>query len=110
MQFDKKEGDEAKYSLHREGGHSTHRILHTKDLTGAEIMRALIERVRQEPNITILENWVAIDLITKGWLARRNNLLPPAPDRVLGAYALNKKNGEIYPYSAKCVAMCLSSV
>ncbi|MBM76647.1 MAG: L-aspartate oxidase [Proteobacteria bacterium] len=106
VRFDKKEGDSKKYSLHREGGHSTHRILHTKDLTGAEIMRALIERVRQEPNITILENWVAIDLITKGWLARRNNLLPPAPDRVLGAYALNKKSGEIHPYSAKCVAMC----
>lgn len=106
VQFDKDRRDEERYSLHREGGHSTRRILHTKDLTGAEIMRALIERVQAEPNIQILENWIAIDLITKGWLARKNNKLPPAPDRVLGAYALNNETGEIHPFSAKVVSLC----
>ena len=53
---DKKENDQETYSLHKEGGHSTHRILHSKDLTGAEIMRALTERVKSDPNIHIFEN------------------------------------------------------
>lgn len=30
---------EGRYSLHREGGHTEHRILHHRDLTGAEIER-----------------------------------------------------------------------
>ena len=106
VNFDKKESDQETYSLHKEGGHSTHRILHTKDLTGAEIMRALTERVHQENNIEVLENWIAIDLITKGWLARRDNELPPTPDRILGAYALHTQNKEIRPFSAKIVALC----
>src|SRR5512145_1605715 len=39
--FDKeKDGD---YSLGKEGGHSEHRILHHKDVTGAEMERALLE-------------------------------------------------------------------
>ena len=76
-----KEDDNGSYSLHKEGGHSTHRILHSKDLTGAGIMRALTEKVKSDSNIHILENLDNIDLITKGWLARRNNELPPTPDR-----------------------------
>ncbi|HMW36345.1 MAG TPA: FAD-binding protein, partial [bacterium] len=37
--------------LGKEGGHSTHRIVHAKDLTGREIERALIEAVKRHPNI-----------------------------------------------------------
>jgi L-aspartate oxidase len=36
--FDKE--DDGDYDLAREGGHSDHRILHFKDITGAEIERA----------------------------------------------------------------------
>ena len=39
--FDRRE--DGGFDLHREGGHSEHRILHYQDLTGAEIERALIE-------------------------------------------------------------------
>ena len=52
--FDRRE--DGSFDLHREGGHSEHRILHYQDLTGAEIERALVEQVRNHPNITILEN------------------------------------------------------
>ena len=52
------------FDLAREGGHSNSRIVHAEDLTGQEIQRALIEAVRGEPNITLLENALAIDLIT----------------------------------------------
>ena len=63
VQFDKTE--DGRFDLHREGGHSEHRILHHSDLTGAEIERALIERVREHKNITVLEHHFAIDLLTQ---------------------------------------------
>ncbi len=54
-----------KLSLGREGGHSHNRIVHTDDLTGREIERALLERVKVHPNIDVRENHIAIDLLTE---------------------------------------------
>ncbi len=52
--------------LGREGGHSHNRILHARgDATGAEIMRAIIEKAKSQPNITIIENAFALDLLTQ---------------------------------------------
>ncbi|MCD4729227.1 MAG: FAD-dependent oxidoreductase, partial [Bacteroidales bacterium] len=53
-QFDKTES--GKYALGREGGHSESRVLHHKDSTGAEIIRALLQQAKEHPNIEILEN------------------------------------------------------
>jgi L-aspartate oxidase len=50
--------------LGREGGHQHHRIVHADDLTGAEIERALLTAARAHPRITLLEHWIAVDLIT----------------------------------------------
>jgi len=66
--FDK--DPDGKFDLNREGGHSERRILHYKDSTGAEIMRALLARVKSHPNITIMENSFALDLITQHHLGR----------------------------------------
>lgn len=50
----------------REGGHSRARILHAHgDATGAEIARALLEKVRAEPNIVVLEHTFVLDLLTR---------------------------------------------
>jgi L-aspartate oxidase len=62
-QFDKKAN--GVFDLAKEGGHSEHRILHHKDITGYEIERALVERVRNHPNIQILENHFAVEIITQ---------------------------------------------
>src|SRR6516164_1560022 len=59
------EGGEDEYDLGREGGHSHRRVLHAQDLTGREIMRALGEVARSRPNIRVLENHVAIDLLVE---------------------------------------------
>jgi len=56
---------DGRFELNREGGHSEHRILHHEDLTGAEIERALIEAVRRDGNITVLEHHFAVDLLTQ---------------------------------------------
>lgn len=91
---------DGKYELHREGGHSEHRILHYQDLTGAEIERALAEQVRNHPNITILEHHFAIDLLTQHHLGE----IVTRHTRGLacfGAYILNTKTNEIFTALAK---------
>lgn len=61
-QFDKEGG---KLALTQEGAHSRRRILHARgDSTGAEIVRALSERVRENQRINILEHHFAVDLVT----------------------------------------------
>lgn len=79
------------FDLHREGGHGKRRILHADDLTGWEIERALLDQVRQTPQIRILDHHVAIDLITEGKIFKRWR----KPGRCLGAYALNTRTGKV---------------
>ncbi|MCL2102311.1 MAG: L-aspartate oxidase [Fibromonadales bacterium] len=58
--------DENSFSLHLEGGHSFRRILHTADLTGKEIMRALLSQLKfRSKGIDFLEHSTVLDLITK---------------------------------------------
>ncbi len=61
--FDK--NHDGTYDLNREGGHSEKRILHHKDNTGHEIMRALVQKVKTHERIDILDNYFALDLITQ---------------------------------------------
>ncbi len=53
------------YHLTREGGHSQRRILHVKDKTGDAVMHTLSAQAQRHANITILENFTAIDLDVK---------------------------------------------
>jgi L-aspartate oxidase len=51
----------------REGGHSRARIAHAHgDETGRIIAQSLIAEARKNPNIRIIENFYAIDLLTNG--------------------------------------------
>jgi len=61
--FDKKDG---KLLFTQEGGHSTRRIIHAQgDATGAEVEEALITKLHQEENISILEDTFTIDLLSQ---------------------------------------------
>jgi L-aspartate oxidase len=62
VNFDK-ENDEL--HLTTEGGHSMARVLHSGDSTGKEIEQAMIKRIRENKDIEVFENCVAIDLILK---------------------------------------------
>lgn len=67
-QFDAHDGE---IHLGREGGHSHHRILHALgDATGKEIMRAVIDRARRQPNIEIWENTFTLDLLVHEGVCR----------------------------------------
>ena len=60
--FDREEGE---LLLGREGGHSHNRIVHALgDATGKEIMRAMIQRARDELGAQIWQDTFTIDLLT----------------------------------------------
>ncbi|CAD5109110.1 L-aspartate oxidase [Zestomonas carbonaria] len=82
------------YHLTREGGHSHRRIIHAADATGAAIFNTLLEQAKQRPNIELLEQRVAVDLITEPKLG-----LPG--QRCLGAYVLNRATDEVDTFSAR---------
>ncbi len=85
--------DAAGYHLTREGGHSARRVIHVADATGLAVQDTLTKKVRANPNITILEDHIAIDLITGEKLG--------LPDkRCYGAYVLNNRTGEVITIGA----------
>ena len=86
VHFDKKA--DGSYDLHREGGHSEFRILHHADDTGFEIQRGLIEAVKREPNIRVLENHFAVEIITQHHLGIEVTRRTPDIE-CYGAYVLD---------------------
>lgn len=59
--FDREHG---KIAFTLEGGHSHNRIIHAQgDATGRAIETSLVDKIRNHPNITILENHFAVDLL-----------------------------------------------
>ena len=102
VNFDKNEKGE--FDLHREGGHSEFRILHHADDTGAEIQRGLMEAVRNNPNIEILENHFAVEIITQHHLGIRVTRRTPDIE-CYGAYVLNPKTGKVDTYLSKVTLM-----
>ena len=79
--------------LTREGGHSHRRIVHVADATGAAVQETLTDKVKRHPNIHILENHVAIDLIVGHKLGK-----PTAG--CLGAYLLDLASGMVSAFAA----------
>ncbi len=100
--FDKKKN--GKHELGKEGGHSENRVLHFKDITGQEIERALIQKVKELENIDIFENYFALELITQHHLGRVVTKITPNIN-CYGAYVLNKNNFEVETILAKVTAM-----
>lgn len=89
-----------RYDLGKEGGHSEYRVLHHKDNTGEEIQNVLLRQARSTPNIEILENHFAIDIITQHHLGeevtrRRKDI------ECYGAYVLDESKNEIHTILAK---------
>jgi len=87
--FSREQQNQACYHLTREGGHSHRRIIHAADATGREVETSLVEQATRHPNIQILEDHLAFDIITSKKLG-----LPEA-NRCLGLYALNQQTGKV---------------
>ncbi|MFZ2631610.1 MAG: L-aspartate oxidase [Desulfosalsimonadaceae bacterium] len=91
--------------LCREGGHSHNRIVHADDLTGLAVEEALVDRVRSHPNITVVEDHIAIDLITRSTRFQRGTIVTTHEDYCYGAYVLNRNTAEIHTFCARTIVL-----
>ena len=90
LHFDERDvSGHREFDLGREGGHSKRRVLHVQDVTGKEIEETLLRQLARQSHVDLLENHMAVDLITAGKLGFA------AEDRCLGAYVLDEKNSEV---------------
>lgn len=94
------------YSLGREGGHTHRRVVHAYDLTGREIERALLEKVRNHRKIVLIEEHIAVDLLVvdgelPGWGAEDGR-------RCVGAYVMAGEQVEVC--QAKVTILCSGGV
>ena len=85
--------------LTREGGHSHRRIIHAADTTGVAISTTLVSRVQECQHVELLENRVAVDVIT------RKKLGLEGENSVVGAYVLNTATGKVELFRARFVAL-----
>lgn len=79
----------------QEAGHSDRRIYHVGDKTGAAIISSLLNQLRAQPNISIFENYTAVNLITQ--------IEPHQPGvfpEVVGVYVLEESSGLIHTFQA----------
>jgi L-aspartate oxidase len=87
------------FDLGREGGHSHRRVLHAGDFTGQEIMRSLVQAAGREPNITMVANKLAVNLIVE----RRQGDRPEGIVR--GVYALDRASGRVEVVAGRCTVL-----
>jgi L-aspartate oxidase len=90
LQFDEREiGGHRELDLGKEGGHSKRRVLHVQDVTGREIEETLLRELGRQSHVQLLENQMAVDLITAAKLGFATE------DRCLGVYVLDEKTGDV---------------
>jgi L-aspartate oxidase len=102
VHFQEGKGGE-EFDLGMEGGHSARRVAHAHDLTGREIERALLAQAHASPNVEILEDHLAIDLLVESKVLGREGR---CGDRCLGAYVLNRSTGEVETRRARVTVLC----
>ena len=88
VDFDKEPDGNLKYT--KEGAHSKARICFHQDITGKEITKTLLERVRELHNVTIMDYTTMTDIITEG-------------NRCLGVKAMTRGELEINIYAENTI-------
>ena len=86
--------------LTREGGHSHRRIVHVADATGAAVQQALEAAALKHPNITLIPDMAAIDLITG-----RHATTFSTSGAVHGLYAYNRAKKRVEALTARATVL-----
>lgn len=90
-------GTDGELDLTREGGHSERRVVHYQDITGREIQRAMLAAAAAHPNISILHDHIAVDLLS---MAKYGG-----EAACFGAYILDSHRGEVKTVVAKATVL-----
>jgi len=90
-----------RWHLTREGGHSHRRIVHVDDATGWAVQQALERAASAHPNIRLVPDMVAIDLI------HGRNLAEPAgdPRRIWGVYACERGTNKVHAFTGSATIL-----
>jgi L-aspartate oxidase len=99
VEFEHRTTRPAEYDLGQEGGHSRRRVLHAGDITGSEVSSRLLERARADENITVVENWLAIDVVSTEWIGMSGD------NRCVGCYFLDKSTSEVLAVRASATVL-----
>ncbi len=91
--FTRDDSHQTGFHLTREGGHSHRRIIHAADATGAAVTSTLGQKIKAHPQITVLEDFIAVDLITSSKLRLEGK-------RCYGVYALDKLADQVVTIAA----------
>ena len=86
--------------LTREGGHSHRRIVHVADATGAAVQQALETAALKHPNIKLIPDMVAIDLITGRHASHFST-----SGAVHGLYAYNRTRKRVEALTARATVL-----
>jgi L-aspartate oxidase len=93
IQFDR--GPDGALAYAQEAAHARRRILHVRDETGAAISRGLVALLAKHPNIEVLANATAVDLITYPHHSR-DPLQNYRPIACHGAYVFDRSGRAIH--------------
>ncbi|MDP8913107.1 MAG: L-aspartate oxidase [Pseudomonadota bacterium] len=93
-------GESERWHLTREGGHSHRRIVHVADATGRAVQQALEKAAIEHPNITLIPNMAAIDLVTG-----RHAVNGSPEKRVWGVYAVDAQGGGVSLFTARATIL-----
>lgn len=97
MNFTRAEGED--YHLTREGGHSQRRVAHAADATGRALETTLLAQAQARPNLRLLPQHMALDLLTTAKLGL------PGPVRCIGCYVLDYANNQVKTLAARHVVL-----
>ncbi|MDT9599605.1 L-aspartate oxidase [Sphingosinicella rhizophila] len=93
-------GETERWHLTREGGHSHRRIVHVDDATGWAVQQALEKAAHDHPNISLIPDMTAIDLVTD-----RHAEGQSGPQRVWGAYAVDAQSGHVSLFTGRATIL-----
>jgi len=92
VKFTQVSNNKKHYHLTQESGHSHKRIIHAKDATGKAVEETLNSLVKTNPNISIFEFHMVVDLITQRGLC-------------VGAYVYDEKKDKVNVFRSKATIL-----
>jgi L-aspartate oxidase len=102
--------DEGELDLTQEGAHSISRIIHAGDATGRAIENSLLNRVKNEPNITLATEVTAIDLLTTHHHPTDIQVRYRLANECVGAYLLDNRTNEVYTIFADYTVLATGGI
>ena len=96
--------EESELELTREAAHSTSRILHVNDATGRAIQEKMVEALAKCPNIQLLTDHTAVDLLTPAHHSP-DRLAIYEPLSCVGAYVFDHATTRVHSILAKATIL-----